>query len=135
MVAIDSNVLAYLLIDGNQTAHARALLDRDADWHSDAFVLIDLTNVLASAVRLRGLGLSQATTVLSNAQSVIEPGLHAVPHADALALAARYRVSAYDARYLVVARELGTRLVTEDARLRKAAPTLTRSLVEALGES
>lgn len=49
-----------------------------------------------------------------------------------LAAAARYRVSAYVARYLALADQLGSRLVTEDARLRAAAPALTQSLAEAL---
>jgi predicted nucleic acid-binding protein len=41
-------------------------------------------------------------------------------------------VSAYDARFLAVADTLGTKLVTEDAKLRAAAPDLTRSLAQAL---
>ena len=41
-------------------------------------------------------------------------------------------VSAYDARFLVAARELGVKLVTEDEKLRRAAPELTQSLEEAL---
>ena len=49
-----------------------------------------------------------------------------------LAIAARYRVSAYDARFLALADQLGRRLVTEDTRLRGAAPALTQSLAEAL---
>jgi predicted nucleic acid-binding protein len=132
MIVVDSNVLAYLLIHGAQTVRARTLLERDADWHSDAFVLVELTNVLATAIRVRGLALSQATAALNQAKDVVESGLHAVAHDDALSVAARYRVSAYDARYLAVARDLGLPLITEDAKLRKAAPLLTQSLADAL---
>jgi predicted nucleic acid-binding protein len=49
-----------------------------------------------------------------------------------LAIATRHRVSAYDARFLSLADQLGSRLITEDARLRAAAPALTQSLAEAL---
>ena len=55
-----------------------------------------------------------------------------MPHASVLAIAARHRVSAYDARFLALADQLGSRLVTEDARPRAAAPAVTQSLVEAL---
>jgi predicted nucleic acid-binding protein len=44
-------------------------------------------------------------------------------------------VTAYDARFLALAHRLGTRLVTEDAKLRSAAPALTLSLAEALAQS
>lgn len=132
MVAVDSNILAYLILSVGPTPHARALLERDADWHSDAFVLVEVTNVLATAMRVRELPLSQAAAALMKAQSVVESGLHVADHADVLTLAAHLRVSAYDARFLVVAGDLGLRLVTEDAKLRRAAPALTRSLNEAL---
>ncbi len=55
-----------------------------------------------------------------------------VPHAQALDLAADLSISAYDARFLVAARMEGVKLVTEDAKLRAAAPKLTRSLADAL---
>lgn len=133
MIAVDTNILGYLLLAGEQTAQARALLERDPDWHSDTFVLIELTNVLATAIRVRGLSLRQATSALMQAQSVIEAGLHAASHAEVLVLADQLRVSAYDARFLAVARDLGLRLVTEDAKLRNAAPALTQSLEHAVG--
>ena len=132
MIAVDSNILVYLLLNVEHTARARALLEFDADWRSDAFVLVELTNALVTAMRVRGLPLQQATAALARAVGVIESGLHMADHGDVLALAAHLGVSAYDARFLVVARDLGVRLVTEDAKLRRAAPTLTQSLAEAL---
>jgi predicted nucleic acid-binding protein len=50
-------------------------------------------------------------------------------------MAARHNISAYDARFLALADQLGLRLVTEDVRLRAAAPALTQSLAEALATS
>ena len=133
MIAVDSNVLAYLLIDGVRTTEARLLLERDPDWHSDAFALVELTNILVTMVRAGQLDISRATLALAEAQALLDPGLHFVAHPEALNLANRFRVSAYDARYLGVALALGVRLVSEDRRLRKAAPELTRSLADAIG--
>ena len=132
MIAVASNVLAYLLLDGVRTAEARLLLERDPDWHSDALALIELTNIFATSIRAGHLDLSQATNALAEAQALIDPGLHSVPHAETLTLASRFRVSAYDARYLGVALALGVPLVTADRRLRKAAPEPTRSVAEAI---
>jgi predicted nucleic acid-binding protein len=61
--------------------------------------------------------------------------LHELPHAQVLALANRLRISAYDALYLGVSIELGVPLVTEDRRLREAAPDRSLSLTQvAAGE-
>ena len=135
MVAVDCNVLAYALIDDAHTAQARALLERDPDWQSDTLVLTEFTNILATAMRVRGLSLTDALSALVRAQDVVDAGLHEADHADVLSLAAELRISAYDARYVVVANALGVRLVTEDAKLRRAAPMMTQSIVEALAAS
>ena len=54
------------------------------------------------------------------------------PFSASLRTSASLGVSAYDARFLAAARALGVKLVTEDARLRRAAPELTQSLTAAL---
>lgn len=131
MVVVDTNVVAYLLIEGDCTKKAQALLARDADWRSEAFLLIELSNVLATYVRAGSLTLGQAESLLAQAGQRVR-GLINLPHVRALRVAQQYVVSAYDARFLAVAASLGGKLVTEDAKLRAAAPALTQSLDEAL---
>lgn len=113
------------------TTEAQALFARDADWRSDAFLMIEFSNVLATYQRGGGLSRSQAGPLLAEAERRIR-GLVNVPHARALRVAEQFAVSAYDARFLASAQSLGGRLVTEDAKLRAAAPTLTLSLAAAL---
>jgi predicted nucleic acid-binding protein len=132
MQVVDTNIIAYLLLQGDRTTAARALLAKDPDWHSDSFVLVEFCNVLATMVRARLLASGRARDALSKAEQIIEPGLHPASHGTSLARAEEFAVSVYDARFLVVAQVLGARLVTEDAKLRRAAPALTQSLEEAL---
>lgn len=131
MVAVDTNVVAYLLLEGDRTADARALFAHDADWRSEAFLLVEFSNILATYRRQGALAGSAAAALLASAERAVSRLVN-LPHARALALAEEYGVSAYDARFLGAAQVLGTRLVTEDARLRAAAPKLTRSLAQAL---
>ncbi len=131
MVVIDTNVMAFLLIEGDRTKEAQSLFARDADWRSEAFLMIEFSNVLATYQRTGALSRSRAESLLAEAQRRIR-GLVNVPHARALQAAERFAVSAYDARFLAAAQSLGGRLVTEDVKLRAAAPALTRSLAEAL---
>lgn len=131
MVVVDTNILAYLLIEGDCTADVQALFARDADWRSEGFVLIELSNILATYQRTGALTRDAAEGLLAAAERVMA-GLVNLPHARALKLAAEFGVSAYDARFLGAAQSLGAKLVTEDARLRAAAPALTQSLAQAL---
>ncbi len=132
MVVVDTNIVVHLVLEGDATANARALMAADADWQSEPFLLVEFTNVVATAIRSGRMKTAAAQSALSDAQRVIEPGLHTAPHASVLALAVQHRVSAYDARFLAIAQQFGTKLVTEDTKLRKAAPALTQSLSQAL---
>lgn len=132
MVLVDTNIVAYLLIRGDQTAQAQALFVQDSDWHSEHFILVEFTNVLATTVRAGTLSPEVAEDQLTAAQELLANGLHLVAHSAAFEAAVRHGVSGYDARFLALADHLGVRLVTEDSRLRRSAPGLTLSLAEAL---
>lgn len=130
MVVVDTNVLAYLLLRGDRTPLAQRLRQRDADWRSEGFILVEFSNLLATYVRNGRLDAGAAAGLLVRAEQMLAATI-GVAHTRALALAVELGVSAYDARFVAAARDLGTRLVTEDAKLLKAAPALTQSLERA----
>ena len=132
MLLVDTNVVAYLLIDGDYTTAAQELRLRDSDWRSEAFLLVEFTNVLVSSIARKRMTLSMAEDFLAKVFSLFDGKLGRIPHAAVLGIAARHRVNANDARFLALADQLGSRLITQDARLRAAAPALTQSLAEAL---
>ncbi len=95
-------------------------------------VLVD-TNVIAPLyVRSARTEAVEELFARDAVAAFLQPQLFRVSHQAALEAALDYRVTAYDARFLALADQLGSRLVTEDARLRAAAPALTQSLAEAL---
>ena len=133
MVLVATNVVAHLLLAGEPGVTARALYEMDPDWRSEPLLLFELTNVLSTSVRSGGASRAKALEALDKAHQIFDQALHAVSDRDALETASQYRISGCDARFVAAAGTLGTRIVTEDARLRKAAPDLTCSLAEALG--
>jgi predicted nucleic acid-binding protein len=132
VLIIDTNVVAYLLIEGDYTAAARSLHRRDDDWRSEAFIIVEFTNVLTASIAAGRMDLVLAQRFLADATSLLQGKLTSISHDSVLSLAVQYRVAAYDARFLALAQQLGSRLVTEDTKLRAAAPALTQSLAEAL---
>ena len=131
VVIVDTNVLAYFLIEGDRTRLAQTLYARDPEWRSEAFVLIEFSNILATYVRNRGIDQEQALSLMGQAELRVR-GLINLPNANALRIAGEFAISAYDARFIAVARQLGGKLVTEDMKLRAAAPALTQTIEEAL---
>jgi predicted nucleic acid-binding protein len=88
--------------------------------------------VLSRYVRVGELSGAKAMALMSEADQRMRPGMLTAEHVEALRVALKYKVSGYDARFLLCAVELGSKLITEDVKLRKAAPGLTRSLQDAL---
>jgi predicted nucleic acid-binding protein len=132
MILVDANVLAYLLIESNPREMAQRLYAKDQEWHSEGFILVELTNVLTTNLRHGSLSMPICIETLAEADKVIGSNLHTIPHVEVLRTAHEFRISAYDARYIALAREFGTPLITEDAKLRRAVPRLTISLKDAL---
>ena len=134
MIVVDTNVIAYLLIEGDRTADAQALRLADPDWRSEPFLLVEFSNLLATQVRAKALSAAQAKSLLDSAAQQVAAWVE-VSHAEALAVALDRQVSAYDARFVACARRLDAPLVTEDSRLRAATPGLSMSITEAVSRS
>jgi predicted nucleic acid-binding protein len=132
MLLVDTNIAVYLLIDGYHTPAAQQLRARDPDWRSEVFLLVEFTNILASSIATKRMTIPLARDFLAKSTALFAGKLGRVTHEGALAAAIRFNVTAYDARFLALAHQVGARLITEDAKLRAAAPALTQSLAEAL---
>jgi predicted nucleic acid-binding protein len=134
VILVDTNIIAPLYLRSARSRAVAELFARDGIWRTEPLALIELSNVLISYERARYITAARARNCLDRAAAFLQPHLFRVSHQAALNAALRYRVTAYDGRFLALAQQLGTPLVTEDAKLRSAAPELTQSLIQALGK-
>ena len=133
MLLVDSNIVFSLLVHGTPWhAAARELHELDDDWRTESHALVEISNVLSRYVRVGELSAAKALALMNEADQRMRPGMRTVEHVEALRVALKYKVSGYDARFLMCAAELGAKLITEDVKLRKSAPGLTQSLEAAL---
>lgn len=92
-------------------------------------MLVEFTNVLTTYVRAKALAHKQRSELLAEAQA-IRPALLTVQHAQAFEMATEFGISAYDGRFIATAKQMRSKLATEDAKLRAAVPAWTVSLVD-----
>ncbi len=128
MIAADANLWLYRLIESEMTVQAEAVWKKDKDWKTARLCLYEIVNVLCTYQRVGKLTVSQCDELLQRVSLQIEPAIQEVDLSLTLRLAAQYHVSGYDAQYLALTKMLKVPLVTEDRKLRQAAPDLTLSM-------
>lgn len=133
MIVVDTNVVAYAVLAGEQTDLALRVLELDSDWFAPALWRHELANVLATRVRSTGrwaLSIPEAIELFADAERLVtDPGLESTL-AERLDAVRRGGVSAYDAEFIVLAEQLNLPLVTQDRDLIKAFPRRAVSLAD-----
>ena len=127
MIVVDTNVVAYLVIAGEQTALAREVLDRDPQWAAPLVWRSELRNLLSTYLRSSSFALTDAMRMMRNAEKLFEDREHIGDSQTILTLAQRSRHSAYDCEFVAVANGLGVPLVTNDRKLRVSFPGIAVS--------
>jgi len=122
MIVADTNLLAYLLIEGEQTDSARRALAKDPEWYVPKLWIHEYRNVLVNYMRHGRMNLDSAQDRFRVAETIIAGRIMEVATASILACAARYAISAYDAEYVCLAAELSVPLVTADRKLVRQVP-------------
>lgn len=122
MIVVDTNLVAYLVLPGERTGAAEAVLQADPAWAAPTLWRSELRNVLSTYVRRGALALEDALAMAGRAEALLAGREYTVPTEAVLALAASSGRAAYDCEFVVLARELGIPLVTCDGALLAAFP-------------
>ena len=131
MIVVDTNVLAYLYLPGENTAAAEALLERDADWAAPVLWRSEFRNILAGYLRRKTISFAQACDLQGEAESLMADSEFDVDSRAVLDLVRSSDCSAYDCEFIALAIRLETKLVTMDKKLLRAFPKCAVSLVAA----
>ena len=122
MIVVDTNVLAYTLLEGSRTATCRAVFARDAEWAAPPLARSELRSVLVGEVRGGRLNLGEASGVLGAVDVALQERQFDVESARVLTLALTSGCSAYDCEFVALAEALDVPLVTTDRQVLTAFP-------------
>lgn len=128
MIVVDSNVVAYLYLPGEHTARAEGLLQREPEWAAPLLWRSEMRNILAMYLRRGLLTFERAFEIQREAEALLADNEYDVDSFDVLELARDSGCTAYDCEFVALARRLGIKLVTVDAKVRKAFPETTLPL-------
>ena len=125
MIAVDTNVVAYLFLRGDSAAQAEAWLRRDRDWVAPVLWRSEFRNILAGCLLRKQLTFEALREMQREAEALLLGNEHEVDSQRVLELVRDSDCSAYDCEFVSVAMRLGVKLLTADKKVLKAFPDHT----------
>ena len=122
MIVADTNLIAYLLIESDQTPTAQACGARDPIWMAPPIWRHEFTNVLSQHIRVRGLRIDDALRALAAADSLVETITLRGLDERVMHWSSQHALSSYDAEFVIAAEIADIRLVTSDRGILRKAP-------------
>ena len=122
MIVVDTNVMVYLLTGSGPWEKAAELLVQDPEWAAPPILLSEIRNVLVGLLRRGQMGKEDALDICSDTEAILGDRVVPVPAQSVVKAALEGGMSAYDAEFVVLARRLGTPLVTADQAILDSAP-------------
>ncbi|MBI4694143.1 MAG: type II toxin-antitoxin system VapC family toxin [Gammaproteobacteria bacterium] len=128
MIVVDSNVLAYLYLPSEYTDAAEALLESDPNWVAPVLWRSEFRNILAGYLRRGSLTFLQAYELQREAEDMMREAEYEVASLAVLELVRDSECSAYDCEFVALAQQLGTKLITMDAKVLRSFPGIAAAL-------
>ena len=122
MIVVDTNVITYLLIDGDFTELAEQAFRKDGEWHAPLLWRSEFRNVIASHMAFKAMSLEKGLELAAKAESIMSDNEHAVTSDSVLRSASESKCTAYDCEFVTLAQEFRVPLVTTDRKLVKRFP-------------
>jgi len=128
VIVVDTNVVAYLYLPGDFTAHAEALLEREPEWAAPVLWRSEFRNILAGYLRRGSISFEQSCSLQAEAENLLAGAEFEVDSRSVLELVRDSHCTAYDCEFVALAKRLGTRLVTADKKLLQSFPAVAMPL-------
>ena len=122
MIVVDTNIIAYLLINGEFTSLAETVYQKDSDWIVPYLWRSELRNILALYLRKKLISIDEAINIISLGELLLLEKECEVKSDLVLKLAEMSDLSAYDCEFVALAQSLSIMLVTSDRKIIKAFP-------------
>jgi len=122
LIVSDTNLMIRLYVESAISLQARELMLQDPDWAAPVLWRSEFRSTLIKGIRSKLIDLDDALRIMDEAESMMAFNEHEMASDDVIELAAGSGCSAYDAEFVVLAKDLGVPLVTTDRELLEKFP-------------
>jgi predicted nucleic acid-binding protein len=133
LIAVDTNIISYLFIEGEFTALSEKAFQKDHHWVAPFLWRSEFRNVLTACFRKGLLQLRDALKIVEQAEWLMRGNEFSLTSSSVLRLVTQSDCSAYDCEFVALALELCIPLITMDKKILKAFPEAARRPEDFIG--
>lgn len=122
MIVVDTNVIAYLMLPGEQTQLVEQVMAKDNRWLVPPLWKSEFRNVLTLYLRQEKVTVDQIRAIMTRAERLFNRSEYPVTSEVVLTLVNRSHCSAYDCEFVALAKELSLLLITADKQILRDFP-------------
>lgn len=135
MIVADCTLIVPMYVADLRTPLAEAVFVRDPVWLSPPLWRSEMRNAIRAYFRVGHITLDEAKLSMRRAEAHMSRGEVVVSSDAVLDIVGTFGCTAYDAEYVVVARELGLPLITADAELLRKFPDVALTAESFAGDT
>ena len=128
MIVVDTNIIAYLFLEGEFSSQAENLLQEDDHWAAPVLWRSEFRNVLAHYLRKDILSIDQCQDIIIESMNLMNGREYEVASFQVLNLVSSSDCSAYDCEFVALAQDLDTHLITVDKKILSEFPSIAFEL-------
>jgi predicted nucleic acid-binding protein len=122
MIVVDTNVIAYLLIQGERTAEAELIWTQDSEWVAPYLWRSEFRSVVALYLRQGHIVLENAQRLVREAEGLMHGKEYPIDSGQVLDLVSASECSAYDCEFVALALAFDVPLITSDRKILSGFP-------------
>ena len=134
MIVVDTNIIAYLFLEGDFSNQAEKLLQKDAQWATPVLWRSEFRNVLARYLRKDILSIEQCQEIILESMNLMQGREYEIASFQVLELLSSSDCSAYDCEFVALAQDLEAHLITVDKKILSEFPSIAFELGEYVGK-
>jgi len=128
MIVVDTNVIAYLYIAGENSQQSENLLACDSSWVAPRLWRSEFRNVLTRYLRKKLLALDEILLIIQQAEKLLSDNEYEISSAHIMQHVNNSHCSAYDCEFVALAQHLDVPLITTDKKILREFPDIAKTI-------
>jgi len=128
MIVVDTNIISYLYISGDNSQQSEDLLSFNSSWVAPILWRSEFRSVLTQYLRKDLLKIDEILLIIQQAEKLLTGNEYEISSAHIMQLVVNSQCSAYDCEFVALAQYLDVPFITADKKILREFTNIAKSV-------